>query len=92
MGKLHKRDHFYMILQGSLAIVQEGVERQIHEAPTVIVSTAGTRRALLALTDSVYLTVHRTDKTDIAAIEEELIEDDPEALFDAYNQLKELHT
>jgi hypothetical protein len=60
------------------------------EAPAVVISSPGTKRAVLALEDSVCLTVHRTDKTDLAEIEAELIEYDPTALFGPDNKLKPL--
>ena len=90
VGKVHKREHFYMVVKGAVAVIQDGAEPRIYEAPSILVSKVGTRRAVLAVEDSVCLTVHRTDKTDLTEIEEELIEDDPTALFDAYNQLKEI--
>ena len=92
VGKVHKREHFYMVIEGAVAVVQDGAERKIYHAPSIIVSQPGTHRAVLAIKDSVCLTVHRTDKTDLDEIEEELIEDDPTALFNSRNQLKELLT
>jgi len=90
VGKVHKREHFYMVVEGAVAVIQDGAEHRVYEAPSIIVSKPGTKRATLALVDSVCLTVHRTDKTDIDEIEEELIESDPTALFDSRNHLKEL--
>ena len=90
IGKVHKREHFYMVVQGSVAVVQDGAERKVYHAPAIIVSKAGTRRATLALEDSVCLTVHRTDKTDLDEIEAELIEPAPDAMFGSDNKLKSL--
>lgn len=93
VGKVHKREHFYMVVKGSVAVVQDGAERKVYHAPSIIVSRVGTKRAVLALEDSVCLTVHRTDKTDLAEIEAELIEPSPDALFGPDNKLKALeHT
>jgi hypothetical protein len=88
VGKVHKREHFYMVVKGSVAVVQDGAERKVYHAPAVIVSKVGTKRATLALTDAVCLTVHRTDKTDLDEIEAELIEPEPDSLFDSGNKLK----
>lgn len=90
VGKVHKREHFYMVVKGRVAVIQDGAEERIYEAPSVIVSRPGTKRAVLALDDSVCLTVHRTDKTDLADIEAEIIEPDDTALFGPDNRLKSL--
>ena len=90
VGKVHKREHFYMVVQGAVAVIQDGAERKVYHAPAVIVSKPGTKRAVLALEDSVCLTVHRTDKTDLADIEAELIEPDDTALFGPDNRRKAL--
>jgi hypothetical protein len=58
----------------------------------IIESKAGTKRVTLAVSDSVGVTFHRTDKTDLDEIEAELIEPDEIALFDSYNRIKVLTT
>lgn len=90
VGKVHKKEHFYMVVKGAVAVIQEGTPRKVYKAPSIIVSQPGTKRAVVALEDSVCLTVHRTDKTDLAEIEKELIEDDPTALMGPDNKLKTL--
>lgn len=90
VGKVHKREHFYMVVKGSVAVIQDGTERRVYEAPAIIVSRPGTKRAVIALEDSVCLTVHRTDKTDLAEIESEIVEPDDTALFGPDNTLKSL--
>lgn len=90
VGKVHKREHFYMVVQGSVAVIQDGAERKVYHAPSIIVSRPGTKRAVIALEDSVCLTVHRTDKTNLAEIEVELIEPDDTALFGADNMPRAL--
>jgi hypothetical protein len=85
VGKVHKREHFYIVAKGR---VQVG--REVFGAGTVIVSQPGTKRAVLALEDSICLTVHRTAKKNLDKIERELVEPDKTALFDSRNKLKEL--
>lgn len=87
VGKVHKKEHFYMVIQGSVLVTTDDGVKEI-KAPAVIVSKPGTKRAVLALEDSVCLTVHRTDKTDLDEIESELIEQDSTALFDSSNSIK----
>lgn len=89
VGKVHKREHFYIVMMGGVRVTTDEGVKDIW-APAVIVSKPGTKRAVLALEDSVCMTVHRTDKTELDEIEEELIEPDPLALFDSWNKPKEL--
>jgi quercetin dioxygenase-like cupin family protein len=89
VGKIHKREHFYIVVKGKVCVTTDDGVKEI-EAPAVIVSKPGTKRAVWALEDSVCMTVHRTDNTDLDVIEAELIEPDDLALFDSSNHLKEL--
>lgn len=84
VGKVHRREHFYVICSGTVKVTGDDGVKEI-TGPQVIVSKPGTKRAVLALTDATCLTVHRTDETDLDAIEREVIEPEPEALFDAHN-------
>ena len=61
------------------------------QAGDVIESKPGTKRVTMAVVDSIGMTVHKTDKTDLDEIEAELIEPDETALFDARNQLKPMN-
>ena len=89
VGKVHKREHFYMVVSGTVWVTTDDGVKEI-VGPQVLVSKPGTKRAVFSVTPSVRLTVHRTDKTDLAEIEKELLEDDPTAMFDAGNKLKSL--
>lgn len=87
VGKVHLREHLYMVLQGDVTVVGAGGPVRI-KAPCILVSPPGTKRAVYAHVDSICCTVHRTDLKDLDEIERELIEPDETALFDAYNKLK----
>jgi quercetin dioxygenase-like cupin family protein len=89
VGKVHKREHFYMVTKGRVAVVV-GNESKEYVAPCIIVSKPGTKRAVYAIEDSVCLTVHRTNLVDLDEIEAELLEYDETSLFDARNELKPL--
>jgi len=89
VGKVHKKEHFYIVAKGRVQVVTDD-GTTIYEAGTVLVSKPGTKRAVLALEDSVCLTVHRTNKHNLAKIEKDLIEPDKTALYDATNKVKEL--
>lgn len=87
VGKVHKKEHFYMVCTGTVVVTTDEGVRQI-TGPKVLVSKPGTKRAVYALTDAVCLTVHRTDRVDLDEIEAELIEQDETALFDSANKLR----
>ena len=89
VGKVHKREHFYIVAKGAVSVATENGPIT-YTSGDVIVSKPGTKRAVLALEDSVCLTVHRTKKKNLDKIERELIEPDDRALFDARNQLRML--
>lgn len=89
VGKVHKREHFYIVLSGEVTVTGEGKPPERIKAPRIIVSAPGTKRAVYAHEDSICCTVHRTDSRDVEEIERELIEPDETALFDAHNRLKQ---
>lgn len=89
VGKVHKREHFYIVLSGEVTVTGDGKPPERIKAPRIIVSAPGTKRAVYAHVDSICITVHRTTETDLDAIERELIEPDETALFDAHNRLKQ---
>lgn len=90
VGKVHKREHFFMLVQGALAVTEgDGVAEEIR-APFLHCSAPGTKRALLALTDVLYMTIHRTDATGVAEAEDDLVEPDPTSPFLLGNKLKVL--
>jgi hypothetical protein len=73
-GKIHKTEHLNVILQGDISVMTEdGIKRL--QASCIIPSLPGMKRAGFAHADTIWLTVHATDKTDIAEIEAELVED-----------------
>ncbi len=89
VGKVHKEPHFFLCAMGEIvAWTEKGMITL--RAGDVVESKPGTKRVTLAVTDAIGVTIHRTDNTDLDAIEAELIEPDTAALFDARNILKEL--
>lgn len=88
VGKIHKEPHFFLCAMGEILAWSETGVRHLYPGD-VIESKPGTKRVTYALTDAVGITIHKTDKTDLDEIEEELIEADPQALFDAYNRVKQ---
>ena len=76
-----------MLLSGEMTIVGNGYRERV-KAPYVLAADGDDKRALYAHEDSVYVTVHKTDKTNLDELEKELIKDDDRYLFDSSNRLK----
>lgn len=87
IGKVHKKDHFFLCAKGEIIAWSESGMKHL-KAGDVICSKPGTKRVTYAITDSIGITFHRTDKTNLDEIEEELIEPSEIALFDSANNLK----
>jgi hypothetical protein len=79
VGKIHKTAHIVVVSKGSGYVLSEfGVAR--YEAPWTFVSKPGTKRAIRAEEDTVWLTLHATIETDLDKIEKEVIASDYESL------------
>lgn len=89
VGKVHKEPHFFLCAKGEIIAWTENGMRKL-QAGDVIESKPGTKRVTLATQDSIGITIHKTDKTDLDEIEAELIEPDDTALFDSSNKLKHI--
>lgn len=87
LGAVHKTEHLFILIKGIASFTTpEGIRRK--HAPCVVVGVPGIQRVGLALTDCVVLNIHRTDKTDLAEIEAELVEIDPNSMYGLGNELK----
>jgi len=89
VGKVHKKPHFFLCAKGEIIAWSEKGMRNL-KAGDVIESLPGTKRVTLAVEDSIGITFHKTNKTDLDEIEQELVEYDETALFDSDNKLKEI--
>ena len=72
VGKLHKYPQMNILSKGSLKVSVDG-EIRLLEAPAVICSPAGTKRIAYALEDTVWVTIHATNETDVDKIEQQFI-------------------
>ena len=87
VGKVHKKEHFYLIVKGTLAITtDDGVEEVT--GPYLLCSKPGTKRAVYALTDAICMTFHRVESDNVEDAETELVEHDPESMFSIGNKVK----
>jgi quercetin dioxygenase-like cupin family protein len=90
VGKEHKGEHFFILLEGEMTVTQQGMEPERIKAPRIYVSQPGAKRALYTHTETTCLGIYRTDLTDVTEIEAELMVLDDTAMFDANNELKVL--
>ena len=87
VGKVHKEPHFFLCAMGEIvAWTENGMVTLL--PGDVVESQPGTKRVTMAVTDSIGITIHRTDKTELDEIEADLLEPDTTALFDARNNVK----
>lgn len=89
-GKIHKTEHLNILAKGRISVSNFGEAREM-VAPLVYSSPPGTKRAGYALEDSVWITVHVTDETDLEKIEAEVIADNFDTIgHDTVAQIEEL--
>lgn len=77
IGKTHRYDHTCIVLKGKALVYSEYGSYEI-QAPYTFSSERGIKRLFVVLEDLVFQTVHYTESTDIAVIEQELIVPDDE--------------
>lgn len=76
VGKIHKHAHINVISMGRVRVFTEHEGVLELAAPCTFVSSPGTQRAVHVIEDTVWTTVHVTDKTDLVEIEREVIATD----------------
>lgn len=84
VGKIHKHQHLNILSQGEVRVLTESGGVEALRGPLTMVSPAGTKRAVYALTDVVWTTIHLTNETDLAKIEDETIA----KTYEEYEQFK----
>jgi hypothetical protein len=72
-GKIHKHSHPNFLMRGEVMVFTEGGGTQNLKAPLSMISEPGTKRAVMALEDTVWITVHATNETDLEKIEDYVI-------------------
>lgn len=61
-SKIHKSMHPFIVSKGRIAVYDNNEEPNIVEAPYFGVTFPGTRRLIYSLEDTVWTTIHRTDR------------------------------
>ncbi len=75
VGKIHKHAHGNIVVRGRCTVVTEFGRKTVDatNGPVTFVSEAGAKRALYVHEETVWITIHQTNLTDLAAIEREII-------------------
>lgn len=76
-----------MVVTGTVLVTTDQGAFEL-TAPYLLASKPGTQRAVYALTDSLCMTFHRVDSTNVEEAEDELVEPDTESPFAIGNKLK----
>lgn len=77
-GKMHTEDNLNIMLYGDIEVATEDGLKRFNK-PCLIVSKAGVKRAGYTHEDTMWITLHATNKTDVEEIEKEFIMSDSEA-------------
>ena len=80
-GKIHNFESIAILAKGTIRITN-GTDSYVISEGHIMVDQPGVKRLGYTETDVVFITVHRTDNTEIEAIEDELVS----ATFEEYEQ------
>ena len=72
IGKIHKHAHFNFIMKGHCTVTTP-YGRETLVAPTFFISRPDTKRAVYAHEDTIWMTVHPTEKTEVSEIEDDVL-------------------
>jgi hypothetical protein len=88
VGAVHKKEHFYLIVSGTVQITDGEGNAQEVTGPHLFHSKPGTKRAVYAVTDTLCMTFHATESKTVEEAEAELVEADPDSMYSLGNQVK----
>lgn len=88
IGKVHKKEHFYLIVSGTVQITGGDGDAVEVTGPRLFCSKPGTKRAVYAVTDALCMTFHVVNATTVEDAETELVEEDPLSMFTIGNKVK----
>lgn len=72
VSKIHKHSHPIFVLEGDISILTEDGVKRI-KGPYSLISPVGAKRVGYAHADTRWVTVHKTNETNLERIEEEII-------------------
>lgn len=73
VGKIHKHSHPNFLMVGDVSVFTDEEGPMRIKAPYAMISPAGIKRVVYANEDSIWVTVHATNETDLEKIEAEVI-------------------
>lgn len=76
VSKMHKCEHPFFVTKGKVSVFTEGQGWELIEAPFTGITKPGTKRILYTHEDTVWTTVHRTDKGSIEEVVDDIIVND----------------
>ena len=79
VGAKHKTRHFFMVTQGE-CLIHNGGKTESVRAPYMVETQVGDKRAITAIKDTVCITFHVTDETDVVKIGESITEPERDML------------
>jgi len=88
VGAIHKKEHFYLIVSGTVAITDGEGNVQEVTGPHLFQSKPGTKRAVYAVTDALCMTFHAIEAKSVEEAEAELVEVEPDSMYSLGNQVK----
>ncbi len=94
VGKIHKHSHPNFLMKGDVSVLTEEGPKRL-KAPLSMISPAGTKRVVYAHEDTVWITIHVTNKKNLKKIENEIIAktyselpNEKKELLEFYNEVK----
>lgn len=88
VGAVHKKEHFYLIVSGTVAITDGEGNVQEVTGPHLFQSKPGTKRAVYAVTDALCMTFHALEATTVEEAEAELVEPEADSMYVPGNLIK----
>jgi hypothetical protein len=88
VGAVHKKEHLYLIVSGTVAITDGEGNVQEVTGPHLFQSKPGTKRAVYAVTDALCMTFHAIEATTVEEAEAKLVEVEPNSMYSLGNQVK----
>lgn len=73
--KIHKKEHAFFLMRGEMSVLTEDGVKHL-KAPYHGITKPGTKRIIYTHSDCIFITVHATEETDVAKIEEQVIAKD----------------